>query len=68
MIGIVLIVLGVIGFVFGGISWTRDETVIDAGPIQVQAEKKEGVPFTPIASGVCVVAGLVMVVAGGRRS
>jgi hypothetical protein len=68
LIGIVLIVLGVIGFVFGGVSWTRDETVVDAGPLEIQTEKRESIPITPIASGACLVAGLVMVVAGSRRT
>lgn len=67
LIGIVFIVLGVVGFVFGGISWTRDETVLDAGPLEIQAEQRESIPFTPIASGVALVAGIVLVVAGGRR-
>ena len=68
IIGIVLIVLGVIGFVFGGISWTETDTVVDAGPIQIESENRESVPITPIASGICLVAGIVLVVAGGRRT
>lgn len=68
IIGIVLIVLGVIGFAYGGISWTRSETVVDAGPIEIQSENRESVPLTPIASGFCLVAGVVLVVASGRRS
>lgn len=68
IVGIVLIVVGVIGFVYGGFSWTRNETVLDAGPIEINAEKRESLPITPIASGVALVAGLVLVVAGGRRS
>lgn len=68
IVGIVLIVIGVIGFVYGGFSWTRNETVLDAGPIEINAEKRESLPITPIASGVALVAGLVLVVAGGRRS
>lgn len=67
LIGIVLIVLGVIGFVFGGISWTRDETVLDAGPIEIEAERRESIPLTPIASGIALVAGAALVLAGGRR-
>lgn len=67
LIGIVLIVLGVIGFVYGGLSWTRNETVVDAGPIEINREKTESLPLTPIASGIAVVAGLVLVVSGGRR-
>jgi hypothetical protein len=67
LIGIVLIVVGLVGFVFGGISWTRDETVVDAGPIEIETEQRESVPLTPIASGLALASGLVLVVASGRR-
>lgn len=67
VIGVLLIVLGLIGFIWGGISWTRDETVLDAGPLEIEAEQREGIPLTPIASGVSLVAGIVLVVAGGRK-
>ena len=67
VIGFILIVLGVIGFAYGGISWTRDDEVLDAGPIEITTEKRESVPITPIASGICLAAGLALVVAGSRR-
>lgn len=67
LIGVVLIVLGLVGFIWGGISWTRDETVVDAGPIEIEAEQRESIPITPIVSGISLVAGIVLVVAGGRR-
>lgn len=67
LLGVVLIVIGIIGFVYGGVSWTRDETVLDAGPIEIEAERRESIPITPVASAVAVVAGLVLVVTGGRR-
>lgn len=68
VLGAVLVVLGIIGFVFGGISWTETDTVVDAGPIQIESENRESVPITPIASGICLVAGIVLVVAGSRRT
>ncbi len=68
ILGAVLVVLGIIGFVFGGISWTETDTVVDAGPIQIESENRESVPITPIASGTCLVAGIVLVVAGSRRT
>ena len=68
ILGAVLVVLGIIGFVFGGISWTETDTVVDAGPIQIELENGESVPITPIASGTCLVAGIVLVVAGSRRT
>jgi hypothetical protein len=68
LIGIVLIVLGVLGFVYGGFSWTRDETVLDAGPIEIERERRESLPMTPIASGVALVAGIALVVTGSRKA
>lgn len=59
--GVVLIVLGVLGLLYGGLTWTRKETVIDAGPIEVTAEKHERLPVPPIVGGVLLVAGVVLV-------
>lgn len=67
-LGVILIVLGILGFVLGGISFTREETVADVGPLEVETERRETIPITPIASGIAVIAGIVLVVAGGRRS
>jgi hypothetical protein len=58
--GIVLVVLGVIGLAYGGISWTRKDTVVDAGPIHITADKTERVPLPPIAGGLMLVAGVVL--------
>ncbi|MCU7497185.1 MAG: DUF3185 domain-containing protein [Ignavibacteria bacterium] len=68
VIGIILILLGIAGFIFGGISFTKKSKVADLGPVEIQTEKKETVPVTPIASGVAVVAGIIMVVVGARKS
>ena len=34
VIAILLIVLGLVSLLWGGISWTREETVLDLGPIE----------------------------------
>ncbi len=60
VIGILLIVAGMIGLVYGGISWTRKDTVVDAGPIEITVDKTEGVPLPPIAGGLMLVAGIVL--------
>jgi hypothetical protein len=59
-IGIVLVILGIVGLVWGGISWTRKDTVIDAGPVEITADKRESIPLPPIAGGVMLVAGVVL--------
>ena len=59
-IGIVLIVLGVIGLLYGGLTWTRKDKVVDAGPIEITADKHESLPIPPIAGGVMLVIGAVL--------
>ena len=61
VIGIVLIVLGVAGLAYGGLSWTRRETIVDAGPIEITADKTERVPLPPILGGLLLIAGVVLV-------
>ncbi|MGE5409479.1 MAG: hypothetical protein ACM3MI_00860 [Clostridiales bacterium] len=67
IIGIVLIILGVLGFAFGGISFTKREKIVDLGSIEVQSEKKESIPVTPIVSAVAVVAGIILVAVGSKK-
>jgi uncharacterized membrane protein YidH (DUF202 family) len=66
-IGVILIVIGLIALAYGGISWTDRDTVVDAGPLQIQTEDREGIPLPPVVGIVSVVAGLALVFAGGRR-
>jgi uncharacterized membrane protein YidH (DUF202 family) len=66
LLGIVLIVLGVIGLGYGGISWTQQKKVVDLGPVEVTHDKTESIPIPPIVGGICLVAG-VLVVLGDRR-
>ena len=66
--GVVLVVLGLLALVYGGISYTKREKVVDLGPIQATATEKKQIPIPPIAGGLAVLAGAVMIVAGGRRA
>lgn len=67
VIGAVLIVIGLIGLIWGGISYTRKEKVIDFGPIQATAERRETIPVTPVVGGIALVGGLVLLLAGRKR-
>ena len=68
IIGIVLIVIGVIALAYGGITYTKREKVIDAGPLQVSADREKTIPLPPILGGLCLVGGIVLVLAGNRKS
>jgi uncharacterized membrane protein YidH (DUF202 family) len=67
-LGIVLVVLGILALIYGGVSWTRQDTVVDAGPIQITAEKKESLPVSPIAGGLMLAAGLVLLLKGSKAA
>jgi uncharacterized membrane protein YidH (DUF202 family) len=66
IIGILLIVLGLGGLAYGGLSWTRKDKVVDLGPVQVTRDKTESVPIPPIAGAACLLAGAAMLVADSR--
>ena len=67
IVGGVLVAVGVIVLVWGGLFWTDRDTVIDAGPLEVQTAEREGVAVPPIIGGVILVAGLVLLLVPSRR-
>jgi len=66
VVGIVLIVVGIIGFAVGGISFTHEKTDVDLGPVQVSHEQKSTVPIPPILSTIALLGGIGLVVVGVR--
>lgn len=65
--GIVLIVAGLAGLIFGGISWTESKTIVDIGPLQATAQERKTLPVPAIVSGIAIVAGIVLLVVPGRK-
>ena len=66
-IAIVLIVLGGVMLIWTGFSYTKKEKVVDAGPIQISADKKKSVNWPPYAGGILLLGGVVMLVASGKK-
>lgn len=66
-VAVLLIVLGIVGLAYGGISWTRRDTIVDAGPVELTADKTERMPIPPIAGGLLLVAGVVLLAKGAKR-
>jgi len=65
--GIILIVLGVIGLVVGGFSYTTRRDTVSVGPLNATITQREKVPIPPILGGIAVVAGIALLVVGGRK-
>lgn len=67
IIGIILIVVGIIALAYGGLTYTKREKVIDAGPLQVSADREKSIPLPPLLGGACLVGGILLVVAGNKK-
>jgi uncharacterized membrane protein YidH (DUF202 family) len=68
VMGILLIVIGIAGFAFGGISLTREKKDLDLGSLQVSHKEKSTLPISPILSVLSVIAGVSLVVVGVRSN
>lgn len=65
--GIVLIVLGLVGFFTGGFSFTKDTKQAQLGPIELSVKEKESVNIPQWLSLGAVVAGVLVLVVGARK-
>lgn len=66
IIGILLIVLGIIGYATGGISFTHEKKVADLGSVQISRKTQDTLPLSPILSTISLVAGIGLVIVGVR--
>ena len=68
IIGIVLIIVGVIGFAWGGLGWTTQKKDAQLGPLEITHKESHGIALPPVASGICLVGGIVLVIVGSRKN
>jgi len=68
IVGIILIVVGIIGFAYGGLGWNEEKKDAQIGPIEIKHTEGHGISFPPIVSGICLVGGIVLVALGSRKS
>ena len=67
IVGVVLIALGIAALVSGGFFWTRNKTVLDAGPLEVKTRQHEGLAVPPVVGIGSLVVGVALLVVPGRR-
>jgi hypothetical protein len=67
IVGLALIVFGVVVFMWGGVFWTDRDTVVDAGPVQITREDREGVALPPVLGAIAVIGGIILMVLPERR-
>lgn len=67
IVGIILIAVGIVALVYQGVSYTTEQTVLELGPVDVQAEERRTIPLPPILGGLALAGGIALVIAGSRK-
>ena len=66
VVAIILVVLGLLGLVYGSFSYTRDKTAVKLGPLELNVKERETINV-PVWAGVgAVVVGGLLLAFGGR--
>lgn len=66
-LGILLIVLGIIAFIYTGFTYTQKEKVVDVGPLEVNAEKEKTVSWPPLVGIALIVGGVIAIVVDKKK-
>ena len=64
IVGLVLIVIAIIGFAVGGVSFTHQKQDAKLGPIDISHKQTDTVPIPPILSAIALVGGFALVIIG----
>ena len=67
IIGILLIVAGAVGLIYGQFSFTKETHEAKIGPIELSIKEKETVNVPTWAGAGAIALGVVLVVAGRKR-
>ena len=66
-VGLVLIVVGIAMLIWTGFTYTKKEKLVDAGPIQISADKEKSVNWPPYVGGIILVAGVFVLLASRKK-
>ncbi|HZZ94922.1 MAG TPA: hypothetical protein VFE23_20340 [Usitatibacter sp.] len=67
IVAIVLIVAGVLALALGGFSYTKETHQAKLGPIELSMKEKQDVNIPQWAGIAAIAAGVVLLVAGGKK-
>jgi hypothetical protein len=67
IVAVVLIVLGIVALLYGGITYTKREKVLDIGPIEATTRTRETIPLPPVFGALAIVGGIALFVVAGRK-
>ena len=67
-LGIILIIAGILMFVFPKITFTQKEKIADIGPIEINKEDHKTIDWPSYAGGIAVIAGIVVLIASNKKN
>jgi protein-S-isoprenylcysteine O-methyltransferase Ste14 len=62
IIAIVLLIIGAAMLIWTGFTYTKKEKIVDAGPIQISADRQKTVNWPPYAGGILFIGGIILLV------
>jgi len=68
IVAIALVVLGIVALLYGGITYTKREKILDIGPIEATTQTRETIPLPPVLGALAIVGGIALYVVAGRKS
>jgi len=66
-LAIVLIVIGILMLIIPSINFTKKETVVDIGPLEINKREKKVITWPYYAGGIVAIAGVVLLLANKRK-
>jgi hypothetical protein len=67
LFAIILIAIGIVAFGYQGITYTTKETVVDIGPLKIDAEKTKTFPLPPIVGAISLIGGIALLAMGRKK-
>ena len=67
-IGLILIILGILMIVWTGFTYTKKEKIVDAGALQISADRQKTVNWPPHLGAILIVGGVVIVATAKKTS
>ncbi len=67
IIGIVLIVAGTLGLIYGGFSYTKEKHEAKVGPLRFTVQQKEAVNVPVWVGAGAIAVGVVLLLVGGKK-
>jgi hypothetical protein len=64
---IVLIAIGVVAFVYQGITYTTREKAFNIGSLEVTTEQTKTIPLPPVVGGMALVCGIALLVFTNKK-